>query len=55
MKVCLFGQPCRKRSLGRPEGRWENIKTDLKSKGSKVWTGFNYIRSMPSYRILWTR
>jgi hypothetical protein len=41
----LVGKPEGKRLLGRPRRRWkDNIRMDLREYGTKVWTGFIWLR-----------
>jgi hypothetical protein len=42
----LVARPDRKRPLGRPRHRWENVKMDLIEIGwgEGVWTGFVWLR-----------
>jgi hypothetical protein len=53
--VCriLVGKPEGKSPLGRPGHRWEdNIKMDLWKKGFGAWSGFTWLKTMTSGRLL---
>jgi hypothetical protein len=54
-KVCrvLVGKPEGKRPRGRPGRRWEDpIRMDLGEIGWGVWSGFHWLRSGASGRLL---
>jgi hypothetical protein len=40
----LIGKPERKRPLGRPRHRWEDVRMILGKQGGKVWTGCMWFR-----------
>jgi hypothetical protein len=40
----LVGKSEGKRPLGRPSGKWEDIKMDHKEVGWGVWTGSSWLR-----------
>lgn len=44
-----------KKPLRRPWRRWENVKTNIKMEGAKMWIGFRWLRVWFSGRLLRTR